>query len=209
MWRDQDMTAQDFWDKIADRYAKRAVGDEASYTATLDIVRGVLAPQANVLEIGCGTGSSALRLADAAGQYLGTDISPRMIEIAGSKAAGIGHLRFEVAAADAPVGEGFDAVLAFNLLHLVADVPKVLAQAHAMLKSSGVLVSKSACLGEGVKPLLWLPIAIARLLGKAPKVEFHKIARLDQMFKDAGFVVEYAEMLPAGSANRVIVARKH
>lgn len=42
------------WDKVADKYAARSVGDEASYAATLDIVRGVLPNQAEVLELGGG-----------------------------------------------------------------------------------------------------------------------------------------------------------
>ena len=204
------MSSQKFWDKIADRYAKRAVSDEASYAATLDIARSYLPEDASVLEIGCGTGSTALRMAGDVAQYLGTDISPRMIEIAEQKTkdTGVSHVRFQAAVAEADVGGPFDAVLAFNLLHLLEDVPQVLDQANAMLKSGGVIVSKSGCLGEGVKTLLWAPIAIARLLGKAPKVAFHNRAQLDQMFKDAGFAIERAEMLPEKSMNRVIVARK-
>lgn len=204
------MDSKRFWDKMADRYAKRAVSDEASYAATLDIARGYLVDDAHVLELGCGTGSTALRMAGDVAQYLGTDISPRMIEIAAQKTkdAGVSNVAYQAAAAEADVGGPFDAVFAFNLLHLLDNVPQVLRQSHAMLKTGGVIVSKSGCLGEGVKTLLWIPIAVMRLFGKAPKVAFHNRAQLDQMFKDAGFSIERAEMLPEGSANRVIVARK-
>lgn len=204
------MNSKSFWDKAAEKYATRPVSNEAAYAATLDIARGYFDPDASLLELGCGTGSTALRLADSAATIVGTDISPNMVEIAQSKAmaAGVQNVSFRALPAQADAGGPYDAILAFNLLHLLDNVPEVLAQAHRMLKSGGVLVTKSGCLGDGKTRLLWLPIALMRLIGKAPDVAFIKAAQLDQMMVDAGFVVERAEMLPEGSVNRLIVARK-
>tara|TARA_R110002051_G_scaffold61624_2_gene112883 strand:- start:15961 stop:16578 length:618 start_codon:yes stop_codon:yes gene_type:complete len=204
------MNRAQFWDKVADKYAARPVSDEASYAATLDIARAALPFGSSVIEWGCGTGSTALRLAPDVGQFLGTDVSGRMIEIAKQKAsdAGTRNVTFQVATAQSDVGSEFDAVIAFNLLHLLDDVPLVLSRAHKSLKTGGVLITKSACLGAGAKHLLRIPIGLMRILGKAPMVAFHSAPLLDQMVRDAGFEIESAVMLPEGSANRLIVARK-
>ena len=55
-----------FWDRIADRYAAKPVPDQAVYERKLQITRTLLHPQAEVLELGCGTGSTALALAPCA-----------------------------------------------------------------------------------------------------------------------------------------------
>ena len=49
-----------FWDKIAKKYAKQPVADVPSYEKKLEITRGYLSPETQVLEFGCGTGSTAI-----------------------------------------------------------------------------------------------------------------------------------------------------
>ncbi len=68
-----------FWDRTSSRYARSAISDPAGYERTLDRTRGLLKPQDRVLELGCGTGSTALRLASSVQSYLATDISTGMI----------------------------------------------------------------------------------------------------------------------------------
>ncbi len=129
-----------FWDRFADRYARAKIGNVDAYDATLERVRAHLKPGDRVLEIGCGTGTTALRLADAVSEYLATDYSPRMIAIAKAKPEGdaLPGLRFEVAGAAEAGGAGpFDAVTAFNVLHLIPDLPGTLAHVHAALRPGG------------------------------------------------------------------------
>ncbi|MCO4848092.1 MAG: class I SAM-dependent methyltransferase [Yoonia sp.] len=201
------MTAAEFWNNMADRYAARPVGDEASYEATLAVTRSYLTPSSHVLEIGCGTGSTALRLMPDVGQFHGTDFADKMIAIAAAKTSGE-HVTFSVSSADAGPDGPFDMVIAFNLLHLLDDVPRTLARVSAQLKPGGVFLSKSAVLGEGAYHLARIPIAVMRLLGKAPYVKFMNRATLGQMITDAGLIIEDARQLPEGSRNRFIVARK-
>lgn len=76
-----------FWDFIATRYARQPVPDEAVYQRKLEITRGVLEPHHEVLELGCGTGSTAIAHAPHVRQVRAVDISPRMLDIARRKAA--------------------------------------------------------------------------------------------------------------------------
>ncbi len=76
-----------FWDRIADKYSKKPVPDEAVYQKKLRITRDYLRPDSEVLEFGCGTGSTAIAHAPFVSRILANDISSRMIEIAERKAA--------------------------------------------------------------------------------------------------------------------------
>lgn len=83
-----------------------ASGDQAGYEKTLQRVSGLLAPTHTVLELGCGTGTTALRLAPHARSLLATDASPEMVAIARERlhAQPTPGLTFAVADAD-PEGE--------------------------------------------------------------------------------------------------------
>ena len=77
-----------FWDRIAPKYAGGRIADYAGYEATLVRVQGLLSREHDVLEVGCGTGSTALRLAQHTRSLLATDVSAHMIGIAaGAQAA--------------------------------------------------------------------------------------------------------------------------
>ena len=49
-----------FWDKIAEKYSKQPIADEAAYQKKLAVTRDYFRPDMEVLEIGCGTGSTAI-----------------------------------------------------------------------------------------------------------------------------------------------------
>ena len=146
-----------FWDRIARKYAADPIADLPGYEATLQRVQGLLSTSHDVLEIGCGTGSTALRLAPHTRRLLATDVSAEMIAIAREKLAAqpMLQLSFAVADADAPVfGQGtWDAVLAFNLLHLVDDLDHAIDAAVQALRPGGLFVSKTACINE-MNPLV-------------------------------------------------------
>lgn len=54
------MAASSFWDRTADKYAATPIADEASYQVKLAETRRRMRSDMNVLEFGCGTGSTAL-----------------------------------------------------------------------------------------------------------------------------------------------------
>jgi ubiquinone/menaquinone biosynthesis C-methylase UbiE len=186
-----------FWDRASRKYARSRISDPNGYERTLERTRVHLQPEYSVLELGCGTGTTALRLAGGARSYLGTDISGGVIAIANEKLAvvPIPALSFRAATAEELVHEEsrFDAVLGFNYLHMVRDVPDTLRSIHALLKPGGLYISKTPCLGDmnPLIPLLLLPVM--RAIGKAPHVSSFSTSELEQSIADAGFDVMVKE----------------
>jgi len=79
-----------FWNSIAEKYAKSPVSDQASYEKKLAVTRDYMTPDMEVLEIGCGTGTTAIHHAPAVKHIRATDITPAMLDIARGKAAAAG-----------------------------------------------------------------------------------------------------------------------
>lgn len=197
-----------FWTKAAPNYAKSPIKDMATYEHTLARSRAFLPADAKALEIGCGTGTTALKLAGDVGSLLATDIAEGMIAVARKKPVP-GNLRFATHAPDdAALAEAgpFDAVLAFNLLHLMPDLPHTLRTVHGLLRTGGRFISKSACLRDGsmfLPPLIW----VMQRIGKAPYVGNFDAAYLEQSITQAGFQIEVAETHGKGFS-RFVVATK-
>ncbi len=175
------------------------MADAAGYEATLQRVQALLSPGHAVLEIGCGTGTTALRLAPGIRRMLATDVSPEMIAIAREKLAAqpqpMPQLRFGVADAEVagPGGACHDAVLAFNVLHLVTDLDVALRAVLQTLKPGGLFVSKTPCLGE-MNPLIpHLLVPLMRAIGKAPHVLVFDEAQLKASFQRHGLEIEAVE----------------
>lgn len=185
-------TANDagFWDRSSRRYARSPISDQAGYERTLERTRLLLKPTDKVLELGCGTGTTALRLAGDVGSYLATDISVGMITIAGEKyaASPIPPLAFRTATTETLVTEPmrFDAILAFNYLHLVRDLAGTLRDIHALLAAGGLFISKTPCLGD-MNPLIRLALPVMRAIGKAPHVGVFRARELNERIAAAGF----------------------
>ena len=184
-----------FWDRIAKRYAKNPVGNEAAYQQKLAKTREYFRPDMEVLEIGCGTGSTAIAHAPYVRQIRATDISDAMIEIAKGKAsaAGVENVAFEVLGMeDLDVAdESVDAVLTLSLLHLLEDRDAAIARIHAMLRPGGIFVSNTVCVGENMKWFRFIG-PIGRWLGVFPLVRVFTRNELEESVNGAGFQIEHA-----------------
>ena len=133
-----------------------------------------------------------------------------MIAIAERKAraAGASNLTFRQTEATTPLAEApFDVVAAHNLLHLVEDVPAVLAAARAQLKPGGLFLSKTICLGDS-NSLVRLFIRTLRLVGIAPPVAFLSKAALQGEVRQAGFEIVETRYFDKTGISPFIVARK-
>jgi len=183
-----------FWNNVAEGYAGSKVRDVRAYEKKLKITRDLFPPNAKVLEIACGTGTTALHHAPCVEHYMATDISSAMLEIARRKAndQGVTNITFseqEVGKVNWPPAQ-YDMVLAMSILHLLPDRPTALAKIHETLKPGGRLISSTVCLGNMAFffPLL---IGAMKLLGKAPKVvDILTHEDLASTIAEAGFEVE-------------------
>ncbi len=203
-----------FWDRVSQRYARAKISDEGGYERTLERTRALLGTNARVLELGCGTGSTALRLAPDAASYLATDISTKMIAIAQEKAASgaVSGLTFRIATAENIAAEeaGFDAILGFNYLHLVRNPQDTLHRIHHLLRPGGLFISKTPCLGEMNAFIRSVLLPVMQLVGLAPHVTVLDTPRLATLMTEAGFeiVATEAHATKGKDARPFIVARK-
>ncbi len=183
-----------FWDRIAARYARKPVADEAAYQKKLAVTREYLRPDMEVLELGCGTGSTAIVHAPHVKEIHAIDISEKMLEIARSKAeaASIENVRFERADIDAFTApdESFDAVLGLSILHLLEDWDAAIAKVYRMLKPGGVFVSSTVCLGDTMK-FFELIGPIGRFFGVMPLVRVFTVQELVDSLEAAGFAIDH------------------
>jgi 2-polyprenyl-3-methyl-5-hydroxy-6-metoxy-1,4-benzoquinol methylase len=200
-----------FWDKRADKYSKRPVKDQANYIRTLDCTRKHLSPSDEVLEVGCGTGTTALLLAPSVKHVTASDISSRMIRIAREKAVAqeVENVRFDHATLFDETQEkgSFDAVMGFNFLHLLEDIPGAVRRINELLKPRGLFISKTVCLAEQTR--LWSALlAVMKPLGFAPYVKCLKVAELEDMITSANFEIIETGFYPPSPPGRFVVARK-
>ena len=202
--------ADPFWDRIADRYSRKPVPDERVYQRKLQITREYLRPDMDVLEFGCGTGSTAIAHAPFVKHLHAIDISSRMIEIAQAKAgeSDIVNVTFERAAIDdfSVPDQRFDAVLGLSILHLVENKDEIITKVHHLLKPGGVFVSSTACLGDTMK-FFKLIGPIGNFLGFMPMVKVFTVRELENSLTDAGFEIDH-QWQPAKGKAVFIVAKK-
>jgi ubiquinone/menaquinone biosynthesis C-methylase UbiE len=197
-----------FWDRIAEKYSRSPIADEAAYQKKLEVTRQYFKPAMEVLELGCGTGSTAIKHAPFVKHIRAVDISSKMIEIARAKATGIDNVTFEQATVeylDVP-RESVDTVLTLSLLHLLDNKEAAIAKIHAMLKPGGIFVSSTACLGDTMK---WFKIVapIGHFFGVIPMVKIFTVQELVDSITNGGFAVDY-QWQPAPGKAVFIVAKK-
>lgn len=202
--------AQRFWDRIAEKYAKKPIADQATYEKKLEIARAYLNTDMNVLEFGCGTGSTALTLASCVSHIRAVDFSANMIRAARAKtdAANIDNVSFEQSSFDdlEVVDSSLDAVLAMSVLHLLEDWEEVIASVFRMLKADGVFISSTACIGD-MAGIFQFILPVGYWLRLIPLVKVFSEVELVSELENAGFIVEY-QWRPGKGKGVFIVARK-
>ena len=182
-----------------------------AYNQAMDRTKAHLSKDDDVLEIGCGTGSTALLLAGGVRHITARDISGAMIDIAAAKAKDqkIGNTSFAKGSVfDETLGDqSFNVVMAFNLLHLLEDMPATIRRVNALLKPGGLFISKTVCMaGQGGFWPILLPIM--QFIRLAPYVRFLTTDELEDFITNAGFEIIETGDYPASPPSRFIVASK-
>jgi len=199
-----------FWDRIAVRYSKAPIKNEAAYEHKLKMTRGYFDTNMDVLEFGCGTGSIAIAHAPYVSRILAIDISSKMLEIAREKvsAANISNIEFEQAGINeltAPA-ESFDAVMGHSVLHLLPNKEEAIVRVREVLKPGGKFFSSTYCLGDSMKFLKYI-LPVAHFLKIAPLVRVFTKSELISSFTNNGFRIIY-DWHPEKGGAEFIVAEK-
>ena len=172
-----------------------------------------------VLDIGCGTGSLALRCAGRAARVTGIDISPQMLDVAREKVEAAGledqvELR-EMSAIDLDeaFGDGsFDAIVSSLVFSELSEDEQgfVLRECHRLLRDGGRLV-----IADEVVPRSWPLRLLSRVL-RLPLVVLtyiltqtttRAVAGLEEKIAGAGFAVRAVETSLLGGLTLVVAAK--
>lgn len=200
------------WDRFAQGYSQQPIKDEAAYQKKLQVTQSYLKPTDSVVEIGCGTGGTALHHGKFVRHVLATDLSANMIEIARQKAADVSNVEFRQASVDTlelPAASQ-DVVLGLSILHLLPNRNAAMRKVHGWLKPGGLFVTSTVCAGDMgavTNFVVQRLLPIGNFLGVMPTVQALTKEQLKTSFRDAGFAIEH-EWQPKDSAAVFIIARK-
>lgn len=141
------VAAQQYWNEQAavfDNEADHGLRDPLVRSAWTELLTTWLpATRARVLDIGCGTGSLSLVLAELGHEVTGIDFAPAMIEQARAKAHAAGQpIPFQVMDAATPdFGPGqFDLIVCRHLLWVLPEPAQVLQSWVKLLAPAGRLL---------------------------------------------------------------------
>jgi SAM-dependent methyltransferase len=143
------MTSRDdiaLWDAEAEAFdeaADHGLRDPAVRAAWRSLLVSLVpAPPARVADLGCGTGTLSLLLADEGHAVHGVDFSPAMVTRARAKAEGRRDVRFVVGDAAAPALDraAYDVVLCRHVLWALPDPAAALRRWVDLLAPGGRLV---------------------------------------------------------------------
>ena len=120
----------------------------------------------NALEVGCGTGGFARRLAGRSGHVVALDLSPEMIRLARERSSQFSNIEFQLAdVLELPLpDESFDCIASIATLHHL-PLREVLWKMKSALKPGGVLLVidlfEPAGLSDSVSNLLAIPVSVS------------------------------------------------
>lgn len=203
-------TPDRFWDRRAAKYDERAQEDE-EYVRAAERFGEYLEPDHTVLDYACGTGVVAFEIAADVKHVHAIDTSGGMIERAKERARerAVANVRFEQKGIfdDSLAEASYDAVLAFNILHLLRDAREAVDRFAELLPAGGLLVSSTPCLAEaGLIARTFLPL-ISKV-GILSYLRSFSVDDVETLTRDAGFQILEADVLEDKIPSCFLIARK-
>lgn len=138
-----DVAAWDAEARTFDEAPDHGLLDATVRTAWERLLTEKLPPApARIADLGCGTGTLSVLLADNGHHVDGLDFSPEMVRRAEAKADGRPHVRFlRGDAGDPPMTPGsYDVVLSRHVLWAMPDPAEALSRWTELLKPQGILL---------------------------------------------------------------------
>lgn len=136
----------EYWDEQAasfDDQADHGLTDPDVRRSWAHLLTPLLNPRSLIADLGCGTGSLAVLLAESGHRVLGVDLSPRMVSIATAKAEQAAvPVTFAVGDAAKPPCRPhvFDVVLCRHVMWAMSDPDSTLEKWIGLLRPEGQLV---------------------------------------------------------------------
>ena len=153
--------------------------------------RANLAQQANMLDVGCGTGTLLLDAASRSPQVqvVGIDTDPAVLKIAKRKSRHLNSLRISMGnATDLPEADDqYDLVTTTLVLHhlLPEEKCQALQEMHRVLKPGGRLLL--ADFGQAASWLAYAAFTIVRIFDGWTRTKCNILGRLPDLISSAGF----------------------
>ena len=132
-----------FWDRVAgvyDIFAK--IINRKTHKKLCTVVKELISPTDEVLECACGTGLLTGVIAEKCKRLLATDFSLRMLQKAKKKYRKCENIEFRqgnILSIDCP-DESFDTVVAANVIHLLDEPYRALAELDRVCKHGGKII---------------------------------------------------------------------
>ncbi|MBM3759503.1 MAG: class I SAM-dependent methyltransferase [Acidobacteria bacterium] len=189
---------QNFWDKVSglSRSSPKEPGPVARKTVNAALEH--LSKDSAVLDVGCGSGELTLAIARNVVSAHAVDPSSGMIEVANAKLGEQGAANVVFAQGDLSTLQDrkgtFTAVIAFNVLHYMQDIPEASRQTGALLARDGLFLSSTACMGER-RSFLGMLMRLLTRLGIVPSMHFFKLADLTDLIARGGFQITETKKL--------------
>ena len=132
-----------FWDKISPLYDLfENVYNHKVYAGTGKRVADFIDPSDEVLECACGTGAITVCIAEKCRRLIATDYATGMLKQAARKCRKFSNVSFKRADITSIKcrSNRFDKVVAGNVIHLLPDPEKALAELERVVKSGGKII---------------------------------------------------------------------
>lgn len=180
-----------FWNRLSKHYYKSPVRNLQNYNSKLDQISQLIRPESSILELGCGTGSTALKLSSKAYSYTAYDFSEEMIKIANRRLGNEKHkvefILKDIETLSLPY-KHYDMVMAHSVLHLLENAEDVLESMLNAVNYNGYIVLNLILLKDIPFPLKAL-LSFAQVLRLAPYLEYQNEVNFIKIIRAKNFKV--------------------
>lgn len=206
-------TRETYWSRFAADFDER--NNYVAGARNISIIREMLVDQSltgEVLELGCGNGIYTRAIASRARHLVATDLSEEMLMAAKNRLRDVNNITlgkqncFSLAFDDS----SFDNVVMINLLHVIPEPGRTLAESRRVLKrNGGIIVISFTMEGMSLSQRIGMGIRYVRTYGKPPvAARTLRLAEACELVEDAGFAINEYRLIGHGSKAIFIRAQR-